>query len=108
MFFKIFIDFIIFSGKGSIESRSPELLATYCDQLLRKSAVSKRLSSEEIDEKLNNVLLVLKYVQNKDVFMRFHKVHMSRRLILDITADQEKEENLVRRFRVCFSFIYFY
>jgi cullin-5 len=85
--------------KGPVESRSPELLAIYCDQLLRKSAVSKRLSSEEIDEKLGNVLLVLKYVQNKDIFMRFHKLHMSRRLILETTSDQEKEENLVRRFR---------
>uniref|UniRef100_A0AC34QHY8 Cullin family profile domain-containing protein n=1 Tax=Panagrolaimus sp. JU765 TaxID=591449 RepID=A0AC34QHY8_9BILA len=85
--------------KGAVESRSPELLANYCDQLLRKTALSKRLSSEEIDEKLNHVLLVLKYVQNKDVFMRFHKTHMSRRLVLEISSDQEKEEMLVRRFR---------
>jgi len=85
--------------KGSIESRSPELLANYCDQLLRKTALSKRLTSEEIDEKLNHVLLILKYVQNKDIFMKFHKGHMSRRLILEISSDQEKEEMLVRRFR---------
>uniref|UniRef100_A0A7E4ZYY5 Cullin-5 n=1 Tax=Panagrellus redivivus TaxID=6233 RepID=A0A7E4ZYY5_PANRE len=85
--------------KGAVESRSPELLAVYCDQLLRKTAMSKRLSSEEVDEKLNRVLLVLKYVQSKDIFMRFHKQHMSRRLVLETTADQEKEETLVRRFR---------
>jgi cullin-5 len=85
--------------KGPIESRSPELLAIYCDQLLRKSAVSKRLTSEEVETKLNNIILVLKYVQNKDIFMRFHKLHMSRRLILETTSDHEKEENLVRRFR---------
>uniref|UniRef100_A0A914Y272 Cullin-5 n=1 Tax=Panagrolaimus superbus TaxID=310955 RepID=A0A914Y272_9BILA len=85
--------------KGPVESRSPELLAIYCDQLLRKSAVSKRLTSEEVDEKLNNIILVLKYVQNKDVFMRFHKLHLSRRLILETTSDQEKEETLVRQFR---------
>jgi len=40
-------------------------------------------------------LLVLKYVQNKDVFMRFHKAHLTRRLILDTSADSEKEENMV-------------
>jgi len=38
---------------------------------------------------------VLKYVQNKDVFMRFHKAHLTRRLILDTSADSEKEENMV-------------
>lgn len=40
-------------------------------------------------------LLVLKYVSNKDVFMRYHKAHLTRRLILDTSADSEKEENMV-------------
>lgn len=31
--------------------------------------------------------------------MRYHKIHMSRRLILEISSDQEKEEMLVRKFR---------
>ena len=48
-----------------------------------------------MDEKLRSVLCLLKYVQNKDVFMRYHKGHLSRRLILDTSADSEKEENMV-------------
>uniref|UniRef100_A0A914HHC4 Cullin-5 n=1 Tax=Globodera rostochiensis TaxID=31243 RepID=A0A914HHC4_GLORO len=83
----------------NIESKCPELLANYCDLLLRKSALTKKFSSEEIDERLNNVLLVLKYVTAKDVFMRYHKTHLSRRLILELVADQEKEEMLVSKFR---------
>uniref|UniRef100_A0A0N5AXF5 Cullin-5 n=1 Tax=Syphacia muris TaxID=451379 RepID=A0A0N5AXF5_9BILA len=81
------------------ESRCPELLASYCDLLLRKTSLSKRLSSDEIDSRLNDVLLVLKYVNNKDVFMRFHKAHLARRLILEMSADQEKEEHMVTRMR---------
>lgn len=34
--------------------------------------------------------------------MRFHKAHLSRRLILDMSADQEKEEMLVNRLRVSY------
>ncbi len=34
----------------------------------------QRLTSDEVESKLKDVLLVLKYVQNKDVFMRYHKV----------------------------------
>ena len=45
-------------------------------------------------------LLVLKYVQNKDVFMRYHKAQLTRRLILDISADSEIEENMVEWLRV--------
>lgn len=65
------------------ESKCPELLANYCDMLLRRTPLSKRLTSDEIETRLRDVLLVLKYVSNKDVFMRYHKAHLTRRLILD-------------------------
>ncbi|XP_022652014.1 cullin-5-like isoform X2 [Varroa jacobsoni] len=86
-------------GKTSPESRCPELLANYSDMLLRRTALSKRLTSEEIDNKLADVLTLLRYVKNKDVFMRYHKYHLTRRLILDISADNEKEENMVEDLR---------
>ncbi|XP_045062904.1 cullin-5-like isoform X2 [Coregonus clupeaformis] len=85
--------------KTQPESKCPELLANYCDMLLRKTQLSKKLASEEIEAKLKEVLLVLKYVQNKDVFMRYHKAHLTRRLILDISADSEVEENMVEWLR---------
>uniref|UniRef100_A0AAZ3RCV8 Cullin-5 n=1 Tax=Oncorhynchus tshawytscha TaxID=74940 RepID=A0AAZ3RCV8_ONCTS len=85
--------------KTQPESKCPELLANYCDMLLRKTTLSKKLTSEEIELKLKEVLLVLKYVQNKDVFMRYHKAHLTRRLILDISADSEIEENMVEWLR---------
>uniref|UniRef100_A0A8C5FJH5 Cullin-5 n=1 Tax=Gadus morhua TaxID=8049 RepID=A0A8C5FJH5_GADMO len=85
--------------KTQPESKCPELLANYCDMLLRKTPLSKKLTSEEIEAKLKEVLLVLKYVQNKDVFMRYHKAHLTRRLILDISADSETEENMVEWLR---------
>jgi len=30
--------------------------------------------------------------------MRFHKAHLTRRLILDTSADSEKEENIERKY----------
>ncbi|XP_063241270.1 cullin-5 isoform X2 [Bacillus rossius redtenbacheri] len=86
-------------NKSQPESKCPELLANYCDMLLRKTPLSKKLMSDEIESKLRDVLLVLKYVQNKDVFMRYHKAHLTRRLILDTSADSEKEENMVEWLR---------
>ncbi|XP_019847093.1 cullin-5 [Bactrocera dorsalis] len=81
------------------ESKCPELLANYCDMLLRRTPLSKKLTSEQIDARLRDVLLVLKYVNNKDVFMRYHKVHLTRRLILSTSADSEKEEDIVEWLR---------
>ncbi|XP_041351590.1 cullin-5-like isoform X1 [Gigantopelta aegis] len=86
-------------AKTQPESKCPELLANYCDMLLRKTPLSKKLTSEEVELKLRDVLLVLKYVTNKDVFMRYHKAHLTRRLILDTSADNEKEENMVEWLR---------
>lgn len=88
-----------FNTKSQPESRCPELLANFCDMLLRKTPYSKKLTSDEIQAKLKDVLLVLKYVINKDVFMRYHKAHLTRRLILDTSADSEMEENMVEWLR---------
>ncbi|XP_066586971.1 cullin-5 [Prorops nasuta] len=87
------------NNNGQPESKCPELLANYCDMLLRKTPLSKKLTSDEIECKLKDVLLVLKYVQNKDVFMRYYQAHLTRRLILDTSADSEKEENMVEWLR---------
>lgn len=76
------------------ESRCPELLANYCDVLLRRNQ-SKKITEEEVKEKLTNVVTLLKYVQNKDVFMKYHKAHLTRRLILEMSNDQEMEEQTV-------------
>lgn len=76
------------------ESRCPELLANYCDVLLRRNQ-NKKLTEDEIKEKLTNVVILLKYVQNKDIFMKYHKAHLTRRLILEMSNDQEMEEQMV-------------
>nr|XP_045001359.1 cullin-5 isoform X2 [Jaculus jaculus] len=41
--------------KTQPESKCPELLANYCDMLLRKTPLSKKLTSEEIEAKLKEV-----------------------------------------------------
>lgn len=44
------------SVKTQPESRCPELLANYCDMLLRKTPLSKKLTSDEIEKKLKDVV----------------------------------------------------
>ena len=54
--------FIARGGSGGLnvktqpESRCPELLANFCDMLLRKTPYSKRLTSDEIQAKLKDVV----------------------------------------------------
>lgn len=53
--------------------------------LLRRTTLSKRLTTDQIESRLRDVLLVLKYVSNKDVFMLYHKAHLTRRQVHLIT-----------------------
>lgn len=46
--------------KTQPESKCPELLANYCDMLLRKTPLSKKLTSEEIEAKLKEVVCSMK------------------------------------------------
>ena len=87
--------------KSKPESRCPELLANYCDVLLRRNQ-TKKFTEDEVKEKLTNVVTLLKYVQNKDVFMKYHKAHLTRRLILEMSNDQEMEEQMVMMLKVKF------
>ncbi len=42
--------------KTQPETKCPELLANYCDMLLRKTPLSKKLTSEEIEARLKEVV----------------------------------------------------
>lgn len=44
------------NNNGQPESKCPELLANYCDMLLRKTPLSKKLTSDEIESKLKDVV----------------------------------------------------
>lgn len=95
--------------------RSPELLAKYCDSLLRKpssgsvsssnsggGAMNKNLSDSEIDEKLSLSIIVFKYIDDKDIFQKFYSKNMARRLIFSQLASMEAEESMINKLKqVC-------
>ncbi|KAJ8664492.1 hypothetical protein QAD02_006154 [Eretmocerus hayati] len=51
-------------------SKSPELLAKYCDVLLKKS--SKNPEEAELEDTLNQGMVVFKYIEDKDVYQKFY------------------------------------
>ena len=55
------------------ESKCPEIIANHIDALFRKKALSKKFTTAEIEKRLTGILLILKYVSAKDIFMRHYK-----------------------------------
>ncbi|XP_046838772.1 cullin-2 [Vespa velutina] len=78
-------------------ARAPELLAKYCDSLLKKS--TKVASEGEIEEKLGRSITVFKYVDDKDVFQKFYARMLARRLIHQQSQSMDAEEAMIDRLK---------
>ena len=68
---------VINHRQPKMASKSPELLARYCDSLLKKS--QKGISENEIDDKLTSSITVFKYLDDKDVFQKFYSRNLGTR-----------------------------
>ncbi|CAI0466802.1 unnamed protein product [Linum tenue] len=85
--------FEIFCNKGVSGSSSAELLATFCDNILKKGG-SEKLSDEAIEETLEKVVKVLAYISDKDLFAEFYRKKLARRLLFDKSANDDHVTDL--------------
>ncbi|CAF3582944.1 unnamed protein product [Adineta steineri] len=80
-----------------LSAKAPELLAHYCDSLLRKS--SKAATDSEIEEKLLSSITIFKYLDDKDYFQRFYQKMLARRLINQQSISIDAEEFMVTKLK---------
>lgn len=86
------------------ESRSPELLAKYCDILLKKS--SKNPEEAELEDTLNHVMIVFKYITDKDVFQKFYSKMLAKRLVFHMSASDDAEASMISKLKQACGFEY--
>eukprot|EP00198_Chlamydomonas_reinhardtii_P003599 XP_001692935.1 cullin [Chlamydomonas reinhardtii] len=87
-----------FVNKSVAGSTSAELMASFCDNLLKKGG-SEKLSDEAIEETLEKVVKLLAYVSDKDMFAEFYRKKLSRRLLQDKSASDDHERSLLSRLK---------
>lgn len=75
--------------------RSAELVAKYCDSLLKKS----KTTESEIDTKLTNSITIFKYIEDKDVFQKFYSRMLAKRLIHEQSQSMDAEEAMINRLK---------
>jgi hypothetical protein len=83
------------SGRGS--TKSPELLARYCDALLKKSA--KNPDESEMEEALQAVMTIFKYIEDKDVFQKFYSKWLAKRLVHQTSASDDAEASMISKLK---------
>uniref|UniRef100_A0A7E4UQK4 CULLIN_2 domain-containing protein n=1 Tax=Panagrellus redivivus TaxID=6233 RepID=A0A7E4UQK4_PANRE len=87
-----------------VTARSPELLARYSDLLLRKSPKSP--PEAEIEENLNQVMIVFKYIEDKDVFQKFYSKLLAKRLVHEVSANEDFESQMLAKLKHMCGFEY--
>ncbi|KAF5736967.1 cullin-like protein1 [Tripterygium wilfordii] len=90
--------FEVFCNKGVAGSSSAELLATFCDNILKKGG-SEKLSDEVIEETLEKVVKLLAYISDKDLFAEFYRKKLARRLLFDKSANDEHERSILTKLK---------
>ncbi|KAL8121586.1 cullin-1 [Apium graveolens] len=90
--------FEIFCNKGVAGSSNAELLATFCDNILKKGG-SEKLSDEAIEETLEKVVKLLAYISDKDLFAEFYRKKLARRLLFDKSANDEHERSILTKLK---------
>ncbi|KAH1212549.1 Cullin-1 [Glycine max] len=90
--------FEVFCNKGVAGSSSAELLASFCDNILKKGG-SEKLSDEAIEETLEKVVKLLAYISGKDLFAKFYRKKLARRLLFDKSANDDHERSILTKLK---------
>ncbi|XP_022727598.1 cullin-1-like isoform X3 [Durio zibethinus] len=90
--------FEVFCNKTVSGSSSAELLATFCDNILKKGG-SEKLSDEAIEETLEKVVKLLAYISDKDLFAEFYRKKLARRLLFDRSANDDHERSILTKLK---------
>ncbi|KAJ7645450.1 Cullin [Mycena polygramma] len=92
------------AATGASNSKSPELLAKHADLLLRKN--NKMAEEEDLEAALNRVMVLFKYIEDKDVFQQFYTTKLSKRLIHGVSASDESEASMISKLKEACGFEY--
>ncbi|CAM6121875.1 unnamed protein product [Calypogeia fissa] len=77
----------------NLNVRSPEFISLFVDDKLRKGL--KGVSEEDVETVLDKVMMLFRYLQEKDVFEKYYKQHLAKRLLSGRTVSDDAERSLI-------------
>lgn len=85
--------------------KTPELLAKYSDTLLKKNpkGPTAALTESELEQWLEKLVGLFKYVDDKDIFQKFYTRAMARRLVYSASVSEDLEQSMMAKLRVFIS-----
>eukprot|EP00052_Salpingoeca_macrocollata_P033837 m.9708 g.9708 ORF g.9708 m.9708 type:complete len:752 (-) comp5624_c0_seq1:178-2433(-) len=98
-----FVNENVVTENGKKSARSPEMLAKCCDFYLKGNAKSEE---EELDSVLNDMMIVFKYIQDKDVFQKFYSKMLAKRLVHFTSASEDAEGTMITKLKTACGYEY--
>lgn len=86
-------------------TKSPELLAKYTDQLLKKSG-AKMSEEDDMEKQLTQIMTIFKYIEDKDVFQKFYSRMLAKRLVNTNSASDDAETSMIAKLKDACGFEY--
>uniref|UniRef100_A0A4W3HG69 Cullin-1 n=1 Tax=Callorhinchus milii TaxID=7868 RepID=A0A4W3HG69_CALMI len=86
-------------------SKSPELLARYCDSLLKKRSCDC-FSWAMLIACIHLQMVVFKYIEDKDVFQKFYAKMLAKRLVHQNSASDDAEASMISKLKQACGFEY--
>jgi len=77
----------------NLNNRSPEFISLYVDDKLRKGL--KGATEEDVEVILDKVMMLFRYLQEKDVFEKYYKQHLAKRLLSGKTVSDDAERSMI-------------
>jgi cullin 3 len=89
---KSFADFI------NMFDRSSEYVSLFIDENLKRGIKGK--TEAEIDVVLDKAVTLIRYIQDKDMFERYYKKHLARRLLMAKSESADVEKAMITRMKM--------
>ncbi|KAG8183868.1 hypothetical protein JTE90_005332 [Oedothorax gibbosus] len=81
----------------NLNAKSPEYLSLFIDDKLKKGV--KGMTEQEIEGVLDKTMVLFRYLQEKDVFERYYKQHLAKRLLLNKSVSDDSEKNMISKLK---------
>jgi len=81
----------------NLNPKSPEYISLFIDEKLKKGL--KGVSEEEVDIILDKILMLFRFIQEKDVFEKYYKQHLAKRLLLGRSVSDDAERNMISKLK---------
>lgn len=82
---------------NSRPKKPAEMIAKYLDRHMQKG--SKILSEQELENVMDEIMTIFKYIRETDVFEAFYKKDLAKRLLLDRSVSTEIEKTMLSKLR---------